>query len=591
MYGGKVYVMRVKPNMNKNWEADDLVYGVGYEGTSGLTFNKFKEISEKNNSKWFVTKKANTKDDSACSWDKIIACMRNHPPFGTIQKLSLTNYAMTWLEIANLAYMEDIFTDEEGLAVVNELNRTAPNQSIDTTGKVSGPYQNITAMADKAKKAAEELVMNMDKVDTSKMSQGALFLTGQFRPQVLVETTELSDKSKDDLIDIIVKYKEVIVAADKKLCDYEAYMTAKNVVIDGHVKTINDLKLQLDAAKNVTVGFMAAADKANLEKKRLSDSLAAEVVTGLKPFIANQLKSIESSLSPVKGMLEPLEKVTKKVELVDENVVKLASDFSKSAAKTAAINDTNHESTIEYIGEVKAALAGVGIGAGATTLDIPATLLAMKQNMGLETQGTHVMKHLGNCTYELAVGYPNILTCTQDCGSVLHMQGTESSIGTAPQVTTPSVPSGGQLTPQNTPVVPYPPPTLPYSYPPPQSQQTNSYNTQPKYETGNRKERGEEKAKKRGYYNNNGGRGGGYKFQRFTEIPPAQDGQAGQSPQGQQHQHQQQQLQQQQHQQKYQQNQQYHNQYGGYGSQTGYPNMNSGQPLNMAPAQEQARPK
>ena len=290
MYGGKVYVMRVKPNMNKNWEADDLVYGVGYEGTSGLTFNKFKEISEKNNSKWFVTKKANMKDDSACSWDEIMNCLRDYPPFGVVQKISVTNYAMTWLEIANLAYQEDIFTDDEGFAVVKELNRTAPNQSIDNTGKVSGPYLNITAMAEQAKIAAEELAINMDKMDTSKMSQGDLVLTGHFRPQALVETIELVDMSKEDLIGIIEKYKEVIVAADNKLGKFNAGMEAKNAVIDAHLKTISELKSQLDATKTGNVGFMAAADKANLEKKMLSDGFAAEVVAGLKPFIANQLK-------------------------------------------------------------------------------------------------------------------------------------------------------------------------------------------------------------------------------------------------------------------------------------------------------------
>jgi hypothetical protein len=137
MYDGKVYVTRVKPTLVKNWDAVDLVYALTYEGHSGFTFSNFKQVCEKNNKRWFLSKKANVKDDSSCSWAEIVACMEGFPAIG-VQTISITDRAVTFLEVATLAYQLEIFLDPGGLEFVTDCNEKVPSkQTVAESGKVA----------------------------------------------------------------------------------------------------------------------------------------------------------------------------------------------------------------------------------------------------------------------------------------------------------------------------------------------------------------------------------------------------------------------------------------------------------------------
>ena len=82
VYDGKVYVLRIKPTLNKVWEEDDVVYAVGYEGGAGLSFNAFKNLCENSNKKWFLSKKANKSSDKMCSWEEVEAALHSFPATG-----------------------------------------------------------------------------------------------------------------------------------------------------------------------------------------------------------------------------------------------------------------------------------------------------------------------------------------------------------------------------------------------------------------------------------------------------------------------------------------------------------------------------
>ena len=70
VFDGKVYVFRVKLSPEKDWDAPDVIYGLGHEGKGGLTFTKMKHIC-KSNGRYFLAKKANVATDKSCTLAEI----------------------------------------------------------------------------------------------------------------------------------------------------------------------------------------------------------------------------------------------------------------------------------------------------------------------------------------------------------------------------------------------------------------------------------------------------------------------------------------------------------------------------------------
>ena len=53
VYNGKVYVFRVKCTSDKDWDANDIIFGIGREGDDGITYNRFKDLAYRKNKKIF----------------------------------------------------------------------------------------------------------------------------------------------------------------------------------------------------------------------------------------------------------------------------------------------------------------------------------------------------------------------------------------------------------------------------------------------------------------------------------------------------------------------------------------------------------
>ena len=400
VYEDKVYVVRIKPTLKpKNWDEDDLVYAVAYEGNGELDFNGFKSICEKRNQMWFLTKKANVKNDQRCTWDQVIATMNNITAIGK-QNLIHTSSALTFLELATLAYQAGIFTDSEGKSEINAMNdRQKTSSSYD---RVTEPHDDGPTMIKKARMAAEQLAKNMKDMNTENFSQSQMILTQQYKSH----QHDLAEMSTEDLVKIILDLEAKLASAEDSLSQLTEENAAKDRTIADHEAKHADLSAQITGAKNGPAGFMVTADMANLQNKILSDSLASEVTKGLKTFLSDKLK--------------PLLTLNEKVDAINNNIVKAGNEVKIHADSLNAVLDTQHESTNEDIGEVTKALAGVGITAGGARINIPDTLAAIaagNQSTNAQQQQQPAPKHPGECTYQASSAQGNTLICTLGCGS------------------------------------------------------------------------------------------------------------------------------------------------------------------------------
>ena len=344
--------------------------------------------------------------------------MRQFGPTGTPQ-VTLTESVMTWLELASMLYEMNIFDNDVGFASIEELSK---NNSNCVTDKVVGAYSNATNMVENARIEAEKLKQNMDQVDTSHMPQATLVLSGQFNPgETLSQGPDLDGKSKEELIDLVR-------ACNVRIGQLEYTLADKDAIITEYNKNNIELKTQLDAAKANNAGFMAAADKSNLEKKMLSDTFAAEVLKDLKPFLSKQLESVTQSLQPVLDLVAPLKGVATKVDGVDTNLTKLAVDMLNTVA------ETNQEATLESFVEVRGILAGVGITAGPGKTNVPEALssIALILKDGKSADGVSVKVHSGQCTYKALDSQPDRFLCTLGCGSELMMGSTGMPASSSP---------------------------------------------------------------------------------------------------------------------------------------------------------------
>ena len=433
MYDGKVYLLRVKPSLVQNWNDDDIIYAAAHEGGAGLSFHGIKNICEKKENKWIVTKKINkNNDDSKCCWSDVLATMEESPPIGRTT-VSSTTRVTTFLEIATRAYKEGIFSDSEGkkkIESLNKKNKTTPSDP----DKVAGPYDSPAEMIRQAKLNAESVSKQMADIDMSNMAQGDKQLIRKYNLNPPTVPEDLAAVPQDEMIKLVKDLQDRDVFSREHINELIKLIASKNDKLEENEKEIAELKIQLESAMAGNTGFMAAADKAAIENKALSNDLAAEVVKGLKPFINSQLNIFTSALKPFIDLPGPLRQSCTKVANIETSVQMLSSNLKNHTESSSAINDANHEAAMECIGEVKDALAGAGISAEVPGTDIPKTLVSMdaalRESKGpVQGSGTPVpTKHEGECTYKSTAGHPSTLSCTQGCGSQIHMKNDSSSI-------------------------------------------------------------------------------------------------------------------------------------------------------------------
>ena len=417
VYDGKVYVLRIKPTLNKVWEEDDVVYAVGYEGGAGLSFNAFKNLCENSNKKWFLSKKANKGSDRRCPWDEVEATLHSFPATGQ-QIITHTSSAVTFMELANMLYQGNIFTDSKGKDQIKDIQKKISAKTAKKNEKIIGPYDNAPQMIEKARADAEALAKTRSEVDTSFMPQGDKLLTFQYDSIESVEDLGLAGKTKEELERMVEELHTRLVSANEQIDVLGRQSVDKDNAIAVSEAKVVELNAQLDEVKTGTTGFMAAADLANVDKKRLSDSLVAGVVKGLQPFLTDKLQTLHSSV----------DEALAKVNVIDTKIVKAAHDIKNHANTLTTVIDTNHEAAIEKVEEVKNALALAGITAettGPTIVESIASLSANIKETGVPDQEPQVVpipevtKHTGPCTWQSSDDQPDTLLCAKGCGSQL----------------------------------------------------------------------------------------------------------------------------------------------------------------------------
>ena len=435
VFNGKLYVVRVKTSMKKIWEEEDIIYAVAYEGNDGLSFNGFKNICEKNNQRWCVTKKVNYKHELSCSWDQVEETMKEVPPTGE-QKLAHTSSALSFLQLATAAYKVKIFTDSEGSAQISKLNAKA-SKTPNKTGEIIGPHDDAPTMIEKARKDAEKISKYMKDVDTSGLPQGLKVHTYQYtspqpgpsQSQPSLADINVDEMSKDKLKELVADLKDLVVTANEQINVLTREAVVKDEALAEAEAKITELNAQIKEVKTDTVGFMAAADKAAIDNKILVGDIASEVVKNLKPLLTNQVKTHESP--SVAGLPEQVDNVLKRIDIIDKNIANAGKEVKKHADSLQAIIETELESTNNTVEAIMKTFAGVGISAESEGFDIVGSLSSLSNavlNGGFPQQQQPATapvkspappKHAGPCTWQSAKKNKNILICNLGCGAQL----------------------------------------------------------------------------------------------------------------------------------------------------------------------------
>ena len=111
----KVYVFHIKEVGVKDWDANDLIYGLCVEDKR-LSHSRFKKLSL-DNGRYFFSKTVNEKDQNGtvaktCTWEQIQQTLKDWMPIGS-PSIVLTESPTSFSTIASLAYERGIFSNAE----------------------------------------------------------------------------------------------------------------------------------------------------------------------------------------------------------------------------------------------------------------------------------------------------------------------------------------------------------------------------------------------------------------------------------------------------------------------------------------------
>ena len=432
---GKVYNIHVKDSAVKDFNANDLIYGIAYEGSAGLSFTNFRTICEKNNKKCFLSKKCNVADDKSCSWVEISAALDDWPILGN-PGLILVETPVTFYDTARLAYEKGIFTDQEGLARLDAIaEKKGVSEALASTG--SNDFQETfqktlaTTMA-----TAKDLDAHKGEVNMKNFSQSGAMLANLETPGFergigSIDVEVIDDeywlkKSKEELGSIIDEYKNRAILAEDKVAALDVALLKRDKKIDVLEATVVSLKGDLVSAKRAAVSFMASGDKAAVELQKVGEGTAHEIIEGLKPFISGELSSLKSSMTSVVDMLGSMKISFGDVPGIKDTVENLSNSVPKSFKVLTCFLEAKEEESSEGFETVAATLDKFGLGASASAFDVPGSLSSILTSMGstspvASTPPPPPLKpHGGACTFQMVQGQSNTLACTMGCVQPVH---------------------------------------------------------------------------------------------------------------------------------------------------------------------------
>ena len=175
-------------------------------------------------------------------------------------------------------------------------------------------------------KTSEDIVNNSTKIDVTKHPQSLNVLTRQVHntitspiPGTVInihndqvfdvpdnddEYSEenLVNKSMNDLVALVLKFRKEMVKAEDKIAHMEILIAQKDKNYSELETKLAVVRQDLIVSKNAEVKYMAAGDKAALEKKKVTEGTAAEIIEGLKQFLSNKLSPLQTILASVESI-------------------------------------------------------------------------------------------------------------------------------------------------------------------------------------------------------------------------------------------------------------------------------------------------
>ena len=383
VYNGKVYVFRVKCTNDKDWDANDIIFGIGREGDDGITYNRFKDLSYRKNKKYFFCKKANSTTDDNCTGAEIKRVLEDYIPIGS-PVLSFVDTPVSWYMVAKAAYEKGLFTDKAALkaleASVDEIGkRTASNDAIASpTDKPS--------VFEKARRDAMALAKNKDSSFTTGLSQGAGLLAGISPPPDGSSESSAgssgssagssgssagSSGSSGKRVDWGSLAREEIgrVADEWKARTIEAedQITALEDIVNQREENNYDLQIKLKAVKNDLEAaladkakFMAVADRMTLENEVVKKA-SSSLLEGLKPLIANELQPIKTLLNSFTSSFAKIQEALANFDTLKEKLTALKSTATGNREVVLSEIMSGTDAVTGILDQIKSAVENLGV--------------------------------------------------------------------------------------------------------------------------------------------------------------------------------------------------------------------------------------
>ena len=351
VFNAKVYVFHVKEVGTKDWDANDLIYGLCMEDER-LNHSRFKKLCN-DNGRYFFSKTVNLKDkdgkvEPSCTWAQIQETMKDWTPVGS-PLIVLSEAPTSFSVIASSGYEKGIFTNEDvrkryfGGGVKKEIYKGSNSKpdTIDPKTIVKTAIQKSNAFS-KEKQSAEGL------------SQSAQILTGNFSnyENSLSNRGEISLEScsYEDLLDLAYEYKEKYDAAESRAAILQAELSARDFRVQDLEAKLADANSNLKEATNAQAKFMAAGDNLAAEKKILIEGISHDIAESLKPKIKQQMEACNADMK--KKMETQFKDINENTARLGKNVLRAQSEIETVAdlvqtVISALSNADNSESNDE----------------------------------------------------------------------------------------------------------------------------------------------------------------------------------------------------------------------------------------------------
>ena len=404
---GKVYAFHVKATEKRDWDALDIAYGVVYQGNDGLTFTQFKYISENLNKKKFLSSKVNATSDSSCSWAEVTFTLESWPMVGK-PSVVCVNPPVTFYQLGRILYDRKLFTDPVGITRLDKAKAIAAN----TDGSnLSGKIDTGKTIIEKAKNNSASVKAGMSSVSTVDLAQGDLQLIGlhghlkgggQHDSVGSGVADQTTDKNTDK--QLLDEYKGRLSATEEMFANQTVALANKDKEIVRLQNLLDESEANLAIAKAAQTSFMAVGDKAALERKRVTDSTADDIITALKPFFKQQLAPLTQSVDNL------VDNIPKNFSLLDSQLVAVMETTSDSL-----------ETISDEVVKLRESCSSVTSSIRSIETSLPSS------SSPPSPTGTPEPVHPPPCNFQLDEDQPGILLCSLGCGQTLHLAGSRTS--------------------------------------------------------------------------------------------------------------------------------------------------------------------